>query len=263
MTGHGGAALQALAEERLGILGAARPQIRAQQRLLEDVALGPAASDAHDLLEDRLDEADGLAIVTAGVGRHALGDVGDHGPGGLASFTLHLPQLGEPALDPRVVARRRQGHDDVGLGKGRARSRKGPSGKVPDLAPGKRGGANAPELAAPQERAAVRHRPRGRGARDAGTDAVLVDGERARAAPRPQLEKREMPGEMAMQLGGTLVPGDPAVHEVGAPDTVAFLIEDVREGMGRVRVARPESERPLDLAPALVRAARLRAGEAV
>ena len=46
MARHGGAALEAPAEKTFGILDAARPKIRAQQRLLEDVALGSAAAHA-------------------------------------------------------------------------------------------------------------------------------------------------------------------------------------------------------------------------
>ena len=180
MARHGGAALEAPAEKTFGILDAARPKIRAQQRLLEDVALGSAAAHAHDLLENRLDETDRLGIVAPRIGGHALGDVGDDGARGLASFALHAPQLRETALDRCVVAGRGQRHDDVGLGEGRARPRKGPRREISDLAPGKLGRPHSPELAAPQERAAVRHRPRGRGMRHAGTDAVLVDGERAR-----------------------------------------------------------------------------------
>src|SRR5882724_8309735 len=105
MARHGGAALEAPAEKTFGILDAARPKIRAQQRLLEDVALGSAAAHAHDLLENRLDETDRLGIVAPRIGGHALGDVGDDGAGGLAPLTLHAPQLCEPALDRSVLGR--------------------------------------------------------------------------------------------------------------------------------------------------------------
>src|SRR5947207_13937032 len=90
MARHGGAALEAPAEKTFGILDAARPKIRAQQRLLEDVALGSAAAHAHDLPENRLDETGRLGLIAPRIGGHATGALRGGGRRGVGCLELDV-----------------------------------------------------------------------------------------------------------------------------------------------------------------------------
>src|SRR5262249_61022496 len=93
-------------------------------------------------------------------------------------------------------------------------------------------------MAAPEEGRGVGEGAEGGGARHARPDAVVVDCERALGGATPQLEERQMPREVAVELGCALVAGKPASHEGGAARAVALLVEDVGQGMRGVGVAR-------------------------
>ena len=88
---------------------ATRPPVRREQRVLEEIALGAAAADAHEPVDRGLQKANGPVIVAAREGAECLGDDGQRAARGEPSLVIGDPQLGDPALEGLPLARRRVG----------------------------------------------------------------------------------------------------------------------------------------------------------
>src|SRR5262245_42195292 len=77
------------------------------------------------------------------------------------------------------------------------------------------------------------------------------------------MEQREMPRQVAMELGGARIGRKPALDERRSRLIVTALVEDVGVSVGGVRVARRERERALDQRRAGLPSLRLGEREAV
>src|SRR5262249_39185568 len=97
------AALEAMAQHPNGLVVAAGAKIRAQERLLEDVALRTASANPYQLLEDRLEQRDGPGPIFMRVGGHGLRHIAGHSTRGLAALLLHEAELREALGDAVVV----------------------------------------------------------------------------------------------------------------------------------------------------------------
>ncbi len=149
------------------------------------------------------------------------------------------------------------------IGERQAWRGKGPPREFPKLAPGDGAALLVPEPAAPEQRDRVGERDERRAVGVRRADVLVVERPRDLRAAQRQLEERQVPREVAVQLRRLVVVGEPRPKEAGAFIAGIAFVADVRKAVGRVAVSGVEVERALDEAPAPFPLARLRAGEAV
>jgi hypothetical protein len=226
-------------------------EIREDQRVLEDLALRVTAADPGQLGNRRFEYSGGFCIVAVGEGGCSGAQGGRYLPRRQATVRNEPTQSGKALLQPIGVARCRFGKAGVEISEGEAGPGKVPTCMCGDLGPlilERR--CCAVEPPAPEKRRRVGERQHWRRLRDRWPDTVEIDLAGTLGMAAGQLEQRQVPREMAMQLPRLLIFGQPHPDEIGSARRIAQFEETMRALMRCVRISGlPASERSTNRVP--------------
>src|SRR6201989_3242975 len=107
----------------------------------------------------------------------------------------------------------------------------------------------ARQFGAPQERRTVGNFLLRPAAVAIKRDGVMVEASRLRPVAGLDLEKREMPAEMAVEEAVSRISREPLMKERAAFLELAALVADVREAMRAMRIVEARGQGLLDLRP--------------